>query len=216
MMNSKVAFLFGLFIAALVSANLLGNKLTTIFGITASVGVFAYPLTFLITDVVKDNLGKKTALQFYKAGFAALLLTLLLTFVARVVPPASFYANNEAYNHIFGNSLRIIVASLLAFLFAQYHDLWAFGFWKRLTKGKYLWLRNNLSTIVSQFIDTTLFTFIAFYLVTPEYTLVRMFAMILPYWALKVAFALFDTPFCYLGRWWFRSGNRLPPKAPAR
>ncbi|MFP4400487.1 MAG: queuosine precursor transporter [Candidatus Woesearchaeota archaeon] len=97
-----------------------------------------------------------------------------------------------------------MLASLTGFIIAQYHDIWAFNFWKKLTKKKHLWLRNNLSTFVSQFIDTVIFTFIAFYLVTPEYNIARMISMIIPYWLLKVLFAIIDTPLCYLGVKWLK------------
>jgi uncharacterized integral membrane protein (TIGR00697 family) len=206
-MKSKQAILFGIFISALICASLLGNKMTTLFGINASVGIFAYPITFLITDIIEETYGKKETLKFMKAGFWALILSLVLTFIARAMPPASFYTQNEAYGTVFGNSIRIIFASIIAFIIAQYHDIWAFNFWKRLTKKKYLWLRNNLSTTVSQFIDTTIFTFIAFFMITPEYGIARMFSLIIPYWLLKVLFAIFDTPLCYLGVSWLKKDN---------
>ena len=104
-------------------------------------------------------------------------------------------------------SFRIFIASIAAFLISQLHDIWAFNFWKQKTRGKHLWLRNNLSTIVSQLIDTTLFMFIAFYAVSPQFTIAYTFSLVIPYWILKVVFALFDTPFVYLGVWWLRKNE---------
>jgi uncharacterized integral membrane protein (TIGR00697 family) len=94
---------------------------------------------------------------------------------------------------------------MIAFVISQYHDLWAFNFWKKKTNGKYLWLRNNLSTIVSQLLDSVIFIFIAFYHATPELGVVQIFYMVMPLWALKVVFALLDTPFVYLGVRWLAS-----------
>ena len=111
------------------------------------------------------------------------------------------------YTTIFGTTIRIFIASITAFLIAQLHDVWAFNFWRQKTKGRYLWLRNNLSTIVSTFIDTTLFMFIAFYALTDKFTVIYLFQLIVPYWLIKVLFALFDTPFCYLGVRWLRSSK---------
>lgn len=202
--RDKVLILLGVFVTALICGNLLGSKVTVILGIPVSVGIFAYPLTFLMTDIVEEVHGKKKTRIFIYAGFVALLLTLFLVYVAKIMPPAGFYENNDAYTTIFTNSIRIIIASLVAFILAQFHDIWAFNFWKKKTKNKFLWLRNNLSTIMSQFIDTTLFIFIGFFAVTPAYNVPTMFSMIIPYWLLKVAFAILDTPLVYLGVRWLK------------
>lgn len=202
---NKTYFLLGLFVSALVLANLLGSKVTTIFGIVTSVGIFAYPITFLITDIVEEVKGKETTKQFIHAGIGALVLSILLVWIGIIMPPASFYAHNDAYRTVFSNSIRIIIASLIAFIISQYHDIFTFNLLKQKTKGRLLWLRNNLSTAISQFIDTTLFTFIAFYMVTPEFTIPRIVSMIIPYWLLKVLFSVADTPFVYLGVKWFKS-----------
>ena len=109
------------------------------------------------------------------------------------------------YSIVFGMSARILVASVVAFGISQTHDLWAFNFWKQKTKGKYLWLRNNASTVVSQLLDTTLFMFIAFYHMTPKFTTQFVVSLIIPYWLLKVLVAALDTPICYLGVKWLKS-----------
>ena len=203
-LERKTSILLAIFITALVLANILGSKMTSVFGIITSVGIFAYPITFLITDVIEEVRGKKVALQFFYSGIIAIILSLILVWIGIAMPPASFYANNEAYKTVFGNSIRVLLASLTAFLIAQSHDIWAFQFWKKKTNGRFLWLRNNASTIVSQFIDTIIFTFIAFFLVTPEYTVVRMFQIIFPYWGLKVIWAVADTPAVYALSYWLR------------
>jgi len=200
----KTLILLGVFVTALTLANILGSKVTTIFGVVTSVGIFAYPLTFLVTDIVEEVRGKKATRVFIYTGFVSLLISFALVWVGINMHPASFYEHNEAYRTVFGNSMRIILASMVAFLISQTHDIWAFNFWKRKTGGKYLWLRNNLSTIVSQLIDTAIFTTIAFYQVTPGFTAMRILQMIIPYWLLKVGFAIVDTPFVYLGVRWMR------------
>jgi len=125
------------------------------------------------------------------------------------------YVQAEQYTRVFGISIRFFIASITAFVISQMHDIWAFNFWKEKTKGKYLWLRNNLSTIISQLIDTIIFMFIALYYLpfsfvpaalntSPKFTFTYMFVLIIPYWTLKVVIALFDTPFVYLGVKWLR------------
>jgi uncharacterized integral membrane protein (TIGR00697 family) len=79
---------------------------------------------------------------------------------------------------------------------------------KKVTKSKHLWIRNNVSTVISQFFDTTIFMFIAFYHITPKYTTPFIFSLIFPYWAFKVLFAIIDTPLCYLGVYWVKKGNK--------
>ncbi len=208
LLEIKTNILLAVFVTALVLANVIGSKITTIFGVVASVGIFAYPLTFLITDAIEEVRGKKVTQVFIYTGFVALIVAIILVWIGLKMPPASFYQNNEAYSIVFSNSIRIIIASMTAFLISQSHDIWAFNFWKQRTHGRFLWLRNNLSTIASQFIDTTLFTFIAFYHMTPAFTVARIFQMIIPYWLLKVGFAFLDTPFVYILVKWLRPDGR--------
>ncbi|MHC1755657.1 MAG: queuosine precursor transporter [Methanosarcina sp.] len=203
----KLQLLLTVFISSLLLGNLLGSKLIEIFGIVTSVGLFGYPPTFLITDIVEEVRGREVTKVFVHAGFLSLCIAVIFVFVSTGLPPSSLYPHSEAYNSVFSNSLRIILASMLAFIISQYHDLWAFNFWKQKTNGRYLWLRNNLSTIVSQLLDSIVFMFIAFYHATPEMNSISVFYMILPLWTLKVIFALLDTPFVYLGVRWLASEN---------
>lgn len=203
----KIQLLLTAFVSSLLLGNLLGSKLIEIFGIVTSVGIFGYPITFLITDIVEEVKGKEVSKIFVHAGFLSLCIAVLFVFASAGLPPSPLYPHNEAYNCVFSNSLRVILASMIAFIISQYHDLWAFNFWKQKTKGKYLWLRNNFSTIVSQLFDSIVFMFIAFYHAAPEMNAVAIFSMVLPLWTLKVIFALLDTPFVYLGVRWLASEN---------
>jgi uncharacterized integral membrane protein (TIGR00697 family) len=201
----KTQLLLTMFISCLLLGNLLGSKLIEIFGIVTSVGLFGYPPTFLITDIIEEVRGKEATKIFVHAGFLSLCIAIFFIFVSTGLPPSPLYPHNEAYKYVFSNSVRMILASMTAFFISQYHDIWAFNFWKQKTNGKHLWLRNNFSTIVSQLLDSIVFMFIAFYRVTPEIDVAAVFSMILPLWALKVVFALIDTPFVYLGVRWLAS-----------
>ncbi len=205
MNDRKTVILIAIFVAALVAANLLGSKITTLFGVSVSVGIFAYPLTFLITDIIEEVYGAEKSRHLITAGFVTLVFLFLLVFISRALPPAQRFADHsESYNTIFGNSLRIIIASLIAFVISQYHDVWAFAKLKQQTHGKYLWLRNNVSTWLSQLIDTVLFMFIAFYQVTPRYDTSFLISLIVPYWLFKILFAAIDTPLVYAGVAWLK------------
>ena len=215
--GEKTNILYGLFVGSLIAANLIGLKVAN-FGIfEASVGILLFPILFLITDIIEEVHGKEKTKELVFVAMITLIVVLIVTVIAVLMPFAERSMVKEEYTTIFGTTIRIFIASITAFLIAQLHDIWAFNFWKQKTKGKYLWLRNNLSTIVSNFIDTTLFMFIAFYGVTrtsffdiansnftPEY----VFMLIIPYWLVKVLFALLDTPFCYLGVMWLKGSGK--------
>ena len=200
----KLHLLLGLFCGLLVGMNLLGGKITSLFGISVSVAIFMAPLAFLITDIVEEVYGRKVTQNFVWAGMATIIIMFLYTALFVVLEPHTRYSFNEEYKTIFGASLRMMIASVIAFFLAQTHDIWAFNFWKEKTKGRFLWLRNNLSTVVSQFIDSTVFMFIAFYALTPKFTMAFIFSLIIPYYLFKVLFAVLDTPFVYLGVKWLR------------
>ncbi|MGM5483123.1 MAG: queuosine precursor transporter [Nanobdellota archaeon] len=203
--DKKTFTLLGIFITALVLANILGTKITTIFGISVSAGIFAYPLTFLCTDIIEEVRGKKVTKYFIKTGLISLVVTTILILISIKMPAASRYPDNEAFVTVFSSSTRMILASFAAFFFGQIHDIWAFNLLKEKTKKKHLWLRNNLSTIISQLIDTTIFMFIAFYMVTPKFTAPFIIELIIPYWLFKVLFAFIDTPLVYMGVKWLKS-----------
>ena len=207
MQSHKRDFLVCLYIACMILANLLGTKITTLFGVRVSVGIFFIPVLFLTTDVIAEVYGKKEAGKVVLLSLFMLLLTLGMTALSIVLPANSTWDNQAAFTSVFGGSLRMTLASIIAFIFSQFHDVWAFEFWKKKTNGRFLWLRNNASTIVSQFIDSTVFMFAAFYAHTPHYTVSFIFSLIIPYWLCKVVLALLDTPFCYLLVGWLRRGN---------
>lgn len=198
--------LASLFAGAVVAANLMGTKIIPFFTIggfqfTGSVGIFLFPLSFLITDIVAEVYGAKATRALITGTLITLTVVLFVTTIATVLPPADrFAAQNDSYLSVFRSSIRILIASIVAFTISQYHDVWAFDFWKRRTNGRFLWLRNNASTIVSQLIDTVIFMLIAFWGITDRFTLgFVMGSMVPPYYLLKVLAAFLDTPLVYLG-----------------
>jgi len=187
-----LALLACIFAGSLVLAAVMASKIIKVGPIVVPAGVLAYCLTFLITDVISEIWGKEEAQTVVMGGFITLVLVFVLTTASIVWPPASFWPHQQAYQTILGSSARIMVASLTAYLFSQYHDVWAFHFWKRVTDERFLWLRNNASTIVSQLLDSVIFITIAFYGSLP------LMPLILGQWVVKVGIALLDTPFVYL------------------
>lgn len=192
MSRNSLIVLTALFSASFVAASVLASKIINIFGIFVPAGILAYSITFIITDTVSEIYGKKTADSVVLSGFISLVATLVLMQVAIALPAAPFWQNQDAFISVVGSTSRIIVASLAAYLVSQYHDVWLFHLLKEKTNGKHLWLRNNASTAVSQFIDSFIFIVIAFYGVMP------IWPLIFGQWIIKIAIALIDTPMVYL------------------
>ncbi len=191
----NIKFIKYLFISSLLLSNIIACKIITLGGLILPAAIILYPLTFLFTDVVAEIEGKKSAADLVMTGFYMSLFMMLVIFIVKILPPAGFWKHQEAYNIILGSTPRIVIASMIAYIISQRHDIWAFHWWKQKTEGKHLWLRNNLSTIASQLIDSVLFITIAFWSVFPP-SVIGM--MILGQYVVKVGIALLDTPFCYM------------------
>lgn len=198
--------LVAVFITSLVTANVLATKLFTFSGFILPAGVVAYPITFLMTDVIGEIWGKKVVTRVVWAGFFCSILAMSLGFLATVLPAAPFYERQEFFAELFGRVGRITGASLIAYLVSQLNDVWVFHKLKEYTNGKHLWLRNNVGTITSQFFDTVIFIVIAFYGITSTSVLL---SMILSQWVIKILIALVDTPFCYWLVAWCKRRNGM-------
>ena len=200
--------LSALFIASLVVSNLIFQKFFSwdFFGLYTfeiSVGILPYPVTFLITDIISEVYGKKKANQVVTTGIFASFFSLLIIFVADAVPATEWSPiNNSLFEKVFGATAIAVFASMVAYLLAQYIDIHLFHFWKRLTKGKHLWLRNNFSTFLSQFVDTfsVLFLLCSFGKIDWE----LFGGLLLSGFLFKVLVAACDTPFLYAAVYAFR------------
>jgi len=176
-------------------------KTVQLFGLVATLGNVVYASIFFNTDILSEIYGKKEARRAVWIGFFALIsATVAMQFAVRFKPDISDIMQPHL-KAIFNFMPRIVVASLSAYLISQHHDVWAFHFWKKITRGRWLWLRNNLSTMVSQLIDTTVFTFLAFWGVFPWPVFWQIF---LTTYIFKWIIAAIDTPFLYFARWLFR------------
>jgi uncharacterized integral membrane protein (TIGR00697 family) len=184
-----------LFTTCLLVANVLAVKLISIGGWIVPAGVIAYPLTFLLTDVITELYGRRTASKVVWVGFGANLLMVILIFSGKLLPSAPFWEGQPAYESILGMVPRIVLASMVAYLISQHHDVFAFHFWRKKTKSRFLWLRNNASTMVSQALDTGIFITIAFWGTVSTGILTNM---LLTQYLIKLGIAALDTPFCYL------------------
>ncbi len=201
-MNKKLTILFSLFIALYTASNLLGIKIVTFWGVNTSVGIFIAPFLFLITDAIEEVYGKNVVFNLITAAIISLIFIFGFLSLAIWMEPAARFTHNTEYTTIFKFSLRMIFASIAAFFISQLNDMFIFAYLKKKTQGRSLWLRNNVSTIISQTIDTFIFMYLFLYKMTPKFDAIFVFQLALPYLSLKIFFALCDTPLVYgLVKW---------------
>lgn len=208
----------GLFITSLVVSNLIFQKFfywhpfdIKVFGnnlFEISVGILPYPVTFLITDLISEIYGKKRANDVVVVGIFASIFSLLIIYIADIVPVTPWSpVDNEMFKTVFGNSTIAVFASMLTYLFAQFVDIQIYHYWKRLTKGKHLWLRNNFSTWFSQFVDTFTIVFLLCSFGIIDW--INFKGLLVSGFLFKVFIAILDTPLLYLGVYFFRKRFNL-------
>ena len=207
-----------LFITYLVVSNLIFQKFfywypigIEIFGtklFEISVGILPYPITFLITDLISEIYGKKRANDVVVAGIFASFFSMLIVIVANVAPATGWSpVKDDIFTTVFGSTAIAVFASMMAYLFAQFIDIQIYHFWKHLTKGRHLWLRNNFSTFLSQFVDTFTVLFLLCSFGKIEWD--KFTGLLIAGFIFKVMIAALDTPFLYLGVYAFRKRFKL-------
>ena len=206
-------YLAALFVTSLVVSNLIFQKFffwypfdTAIMGVALfelSVGILPYPITFLITDLISEIYGQKRANQVVVAGIFASFFSIVILLVASAAPAIPTSPIDDAtFTKVFSLSPLAVLASMIAYLFAQFIDIRIYHFWKNLTQGKHLWLRNNFSTFASQIIDSgTVILLLCLFRVLPW----KLFwGLTLSSIVFKILVAAIDTPFLYLFVHFFR------------
>lgn len=196
--------------------------------LTLTAGIVTYPVTFLVTDIVSEVYGRRRADIMVATGFLASILMLGVLRLGRSLTPSAIWTVPEAFTHVLaperlvvtrdgglvGDAIAaqaayaftfdapgtLLLASMTAYLVAQLVDNRLFHFWRGLTRGRALWFRNNMSTLLSQLVDTIIVNaiFLTFYWKLEWRTIA---AIIVSSYVVKALLALADTPFCYLGVW---------------
>ncbi|MES2134691.1 MAG: queuosine precursor transporter [Patescibacteria group bacterium] len=208
----KLLLALAIYLASLFAANTLGLKIMPfLFGTGLSVAVFSFPIVFLMTDVIGEVYGKRIAKFFVLAGFIATALFIAYSFISIAMPwsERGLWVS-ESYNQVFGISVRMAIASLVAFAIAQYQDVISFFFFKKLLGKSGFWLRSTLSNIWSQFLDTVIFMVIAF---AGVYSTSTLIGIMFSWWLYKVAMGFLYTPLSYLAIRLLKDKNEI--KEPA-
>lgn len=208
--------LAGVFLTSLTLGNVVGVTKFVDLGLwQIPAGLLAYPFTFLATDLISELYGRRRAQAIVWIGFVMNMFMLGLVWLGHSLPDASGVSGaTSTFEQVFAYMKPNVVASMIAYLIAQSVDVQVFHFWRRLTKGRHLWLRNNGSTIFSQAIDTILILSILYASGGLGADIDSISALLPLMWdsfSFKLAFALFDTPFFYLGTYLLRHRVRGEP-----
>ncbi len=193
--------LFAMIVMNVIICNIQVIKVVDLFGLTATLGNVLYGGIFLVTDILNEFYGKAEAKKAILLGFITLVLSILYMQISLLYIPAESDFIQPHMEAIFSLMPRIAIASLIAYIISQNHDIWSFHFWRSKTKNKFLWLRNNASTLISQFLDTLVFCSIAFINVFKAEEIIQIF---ISTYILKAMVALLDTPFIYISRYIYK------------
>lgn len=203
--------LYASIVLSLLLANLQGPKLTEIFGLQTSMGVILYSSIYFATDLLSEKYGKAEATRAVMIGFTVSVIIIVMISLSLLYQPArdpdvAVFAQSvhEATTTIFNFTPRFVFGSLLAYLISQRLDVWLFHVIKEWTEGRHLWLRNNLSTMCSQALDTVIYGLVVWWGVVDLATAMQL---ALAKYLFKLIIAIVDTPFIYLARSW-ETGDR--------
>lgn len=208
----KFDLLVSVYIFCILASELMGGKTFQILDwgwlkLNSSVAIFVLPLVFTINDIITEVYGKERTRSIIRSGLVVIAMVFAFSILATQLPPsARFQGSEEAYDKIFGLSARIAASSLTAFAIAEFLDVIIFVKVRELLGKKGLWLRNNVSNFISQFADTTIFMFLAFYSFSNPLSenISFLVSLIIPYWLLKCLASIVETPLVYLGVSWLR------------
>lgn len=196
-MDKKLAIALTLYLSALFASNTLGVKLMPfVFGTHLSTAIFAFPLVFLMTDVVGEVYGRDTARLFVRMGLFGTIIFLVFNLASNITPTSPAFFMKDAYDQIFGLSFRFSLASIAAFVVGEYQDVFVFFKIKRLFRHRWFGLRSTISNLWSQLLDSAIWFAIAFAGVFPLKTILLT---MIPWWLFKVGMGVLYTPFSYLG-----------------
>ncbi len=212
----KLDLLISFYIACIAVSELMGAKTFPLFTIgtlhlSASSGIFVVPLIYGINDIVTEVLGKDRARSIVRSGLLVIVFLLLFSVLATALPPSARFAPSEkSYDAVFGLSIRIAAASLTAFAFAEFLDVYIFASLRKKFGKRRLWLRTNVSNFLAQFSDTSFFIILAFYAVGQPVSqnMLFLFGLIIPYWLLKCFMSVIETPLVYVGVRWLKEGKK--------
>ncbi len=193
--KSKYYFVVAvLFVAFLMISNTVASKIVLLFGFVLPGSVILFPFTYIFGDILTEIYGYHGSRPIIWAGFGASLLMAICYFLVQTLPPAPFWQNQAAFEAILGQTPRIVVASLLAYICGEFANSFTLSRLKVATKGKHLWMRTIGSTITGQGVDTIIFIIVAF---AGAFAGKELLALVISTYAAKVLVEVLMTPLTY-------------------
>lgn len=183
-----------LFTTCLITSNITAVKLISIFGLIVPAGIIIFPLSYIFGDVLTEVYGYRRARSVIWLGFFCNLMTVIAIWLGQILPAASFWDGQPAYERILGCTPRLLAASFAAYLVGEFANSFVLAKMKVATKGRFLWARTIGSTLVGQGLDSFVFMLIAFIGVIPPNALANA---IITQWLVKSAYEAILTPLTY-------------------
>ena len=184
-----------LFVAVLMVSDTVGSKLIQIGSLTLSATIFIFPISYIFGDVLTEVYGYKASRRIVWSGFAAVIFMVFCYWVVKVLPPAPFWQNQDAYEAILGATPRLVLGSILAYFCGEFSNSYVLSRMKIWSEGKHLWTRTIGSTIVGEGLDTLVFITIVFAGTIPASALLTL---IISQYLVKVVYEAVATPLTYL------------------
>ena len=184
-----------IFVTCLITANIIAVKLVNIFGLVLPAAVIIFPISYIFGDILTEVYGYSAARRVIWLGFLCNLLAVTAIWVSGLLPAASFWGGQEAYQTILGFTPRILIASFVAYLIGEFANSFVLAKMKIATQGRWLWARTIGSTIVGQGLDSLVFITIAFFSTIPTGGLI---SAIISQWLIKSLYEAIATPLTYL------------------
>jgi queuosine precursor transporter len=187
--------LVALFVSVLLISNIASTKILSLWKFTFDGGTLLFPVSYIFGDILTEVYGFRRSRRVIWLGFFAALLMSLVLYVVQILPPASDWNNQQAYESVLGFVPRIVIASLLAYFSGEFINSVILSRLKIITKGRFLWTRTIGSTIIGEGIDTMVFCWIAFYGILPQQL---FWSVLVSNYIFKCAVEIVFTPLTYL------------------
>lgn len=169
-----ILVLAALYINIIILSNTIGGKLTVLFGVHFPAVLYAFPLTFILSDILTEVYGYTITKNIIWLGFLSNLITVSAIFLVGLAPSSAYWDYQDSYYHIFHTSYRISLASFLAYIGGEFLNAYILSNLKKLTNGKYMWARIMIASAISDFADSLIFCTIGFILLLPLADILKM------------------------------------------
>lgn len=200
-------FVMAAFVCIMICSNVIGApKVFSIGAMSFGGGILFFPVSYLFGDILTEVYGYASARRVVWAGFTAMIFASFTSWLVLKLPPAPGWNDQAAFETVFGATWRIVLGSLLAFLFGEFCNSYVLAKLKILSKGKHLWLRFVVSTIVGEGIDTAIFYPMAFIGIWPESLLLKV---MMSSYLFKVTWEVAVTPFTYIFVNWLKRAEQV-------